>query len=73
MIIALTLSACVFINTIGVNEVNDNSDNIKLYPNPTDGNFYIDASTNMVFQVFNALGELLYSEKLVYGKKQDFD
>ena len=56
-------SECVAITTIGLIETNSEF-SINIYPNPSDGHFYIDLlnSKNISIKVFNAQGSLI--EKL---------
>lgn len=56
-------SACVLINSVGLNALQDLSNEIKIYPNPNDGNFVLNAPVASVIKIYNALGEIVYSVK----------
>ncbi len=46
----------------GVGDLNNSSDNIKVYPNPSTGSIYFkDISTGSTIQIYNVLGEMIYS------------
>jgi uncharacterized repeat protein (TIGR01451 family) len=57
-------SACFTISTIGVTE-NSFGENIRIYPNPSNGKLFIDLGRNtekMNVSVKNAIGQIVYSE-----------
>ncbi len=67
--ICLTYGTCASTSSNEVNNTNIASD---VYPNPSNGQFSINLSeANSIVEIFNALGELVYSEKFNNsGKKQ---
>jgi len=57
----VTVDACTHISDNGTFD-------IKLYPNPNDGNFEIDLKDNSKLSLYNSLGELVYTNILPSGK-----
>lgn len=55
---------------IGVRELEKSSDNIKVYPNPTTGNFIIDSETETSITITNILGKTILTQKLHSGKNE---
>ncbi|MBN4052061.1 T9SS type A sorting domain-containing protein [Cytophagaceae bacterium AH-315-L13] len=49
--------------------------NVKVYPNPTEGKLYIDLSTNAVFhvQVMDILGKVVWNEQSTFNTKAKLD
>lgn len=56
-------SDCIIVNTIGLSE-SEMTENIKIYPNPSDGNFTLVLSSEeqVLVTIVNAAGQLLYEE-----------
>lgn len=52
-------------NVVGIEEVNASASNLIVYPNPASGEFFVFADGNgeKSLEIFNALGELIFSEE----------
>jgi hypothetical protein len=59
-------SACVQIVTVGI--ASKNLPCIALYPNPSGGLFTLELDESASIEIYNALGELIYSASLEKGK-----
>jgi len=70
----LDTSSCILVTSVGLNSVDETSNEIKIYPNPNNGSFFIDAPSNLlknkVVLVYNVQGKMVYSGTLENGKKQ---
>lgn len=56
---------------VGINE-NDNNKNISMYPNPASNYFTIEntqAYTPYSITIFNCVGQTVYKEEMLHGKK----
>ena len=51
-------------STIGINEAANVNPTINVYPNPTEGVFNVDFNNATNIKVFNALGVIVYDEKI---------
>lgn len=52
---------------VGINEVNNDSDNLSIYPNPTNSNFTIKSSNNekQLLQIVDITGNVVLSQNLI--------
>lgn len=62
------ISSAVVISDVGMDEILD-SNNFYIYPNPNEGNFnisfYSSIKSDYTIELFNALGQSVYKEKLI--------
>lgn len=59
----------VFVTVDACTDITDNKmSDIKLYPNPSNGNFTVELSDNTILSLYNALGEQIFSTALHQGK-----
>jgi PKD repeat protein len=58
-------SSCVQILSVGI--ATQELSGISIYPNPSNGKFTLELNQQALVHVYNALGELLYSEKFEKG------
>jgi PKD repeat protein len=67
-------TVCVTIfYTLGINNIKNNSPTVQIYPNPTNGTFTIDIANitgSVNLNIYNALGQMVYTSKLNAGKSQ---
>jgi hypothetical protein len=61
---AITVSV---VSCTGINTESANSETIKVYPNPTNGSFYIEVSERSVLSISNLMGEHIYNLSLNKG------
>lgn len=54
---------CVVINNVGINEAKNNT-HLNVYPNPNNGVFTIQATSEGVYTIVNELGQAIYSADL---------
>ncbi|CAN5389709.1 hypothetical protein BH09BAC5_BH09BAC5_28190 [soil metagenome] len=48
---------------IGVHEISNSTEEVTVYPNPSDGNFYVSTGfSNVQIEIYNMMGELIYAE-----------
>jgi len=70
-------SVCVSINApTGVNEVNAEGEKVKVFPNPNNGRFTIEVNSeklkgNNVTEIYNSLGQKVYSSSLIPDSYRD--
>ncbi len=67
-------SVCYNVHMVGIADVADGSD-LHIYPNPNDGSFTIELPEQAicdrcVLSVYDALGQLVHSEKIAQGRLQ---
>jgi len=60
-------SACMNVNTVGIQE-NDQSSLVSIYPNPSDGVFYIAVSDDAQIQVTDVSGKSILSDNYSSGQ-----
>lgn len=53
--------------TLNSNNFN-NSSNIKVYPNPTNGSFFIDSTEKITLTIYDILGKIVYKNNSIIGK-----
>lgn len=62
--------------TVGTDDVTASGNEVKVYPNPNDGSFYVaaDAFTNrdVQLQIVNALGQIIHSENIKATSNSNF-
>lgn len=57
-------------NQIFLENVEKSSSNFTIFPNPSDGNFYVNVTENTTVVVFNLNGQIVATENCVEGKNQ---
>ena len=67
-------SVCYNVHMVGIEDLTDGSD-LHIYPNPNDGSFTIELPEQAicdrcVLSVYDALGQLVHSEKIAQGRLQ---
>ena len=55
---------------VGINEILSNNTIFNLYPNPTNGLFYIELPSSVKIIITNTLGEVVFEESMGEGKHQ---
>lgn len=64
-IVTQSIAPCV-----GINELMSNNTIFSLYPNPTNGLFYIELPSSVKIIITNTLGEVVFEESMEEGKHQ---
>ena len=75
VVVSSTLNSCVdtseCISIIDASLEDSNlGDNLKLYPNPNNGNFTIKSSKPLTIEIYNSLGSEIFSERITPGTNQ---
>ena len=63
-------SVTIYVKGVGVNELKTDNEVLKIYPNPTDGNFTIEFSEagNYKIELINNIGDCIYRKKINSNK-----
>jgi hypothetical protein len=66
------MSECYEITTVGVAEL-QSSNNVKVYPNPNSGRFYIQSDYAGTYNIMNGMGQLIRVVRLNAGINQELE